>query len=1524
MADGNGGNNSAYGGLDFGENGAAGGGGAVAGLGGAGFPELTLDAENGTASGYGGAGSAGRKSGGVGIIPEPGTGGVPGLASYTHGGRGGDAGDASCSAAASDCPSYGASGGGGGGAGIVVPLMDTGPNAVITGGNGGDGGNVISGATAGGDGGSGGGGGIGVAISGGAVSTEFRLFIGGNGGKGGNAFLAGGAGNAGEGGTAIVINNVALTVDARSSVTGGNGGNGGDAAVVPEGSEVGRGRPGAIGGGGINSTNSTITNFGNISGGTTGANGAYPNVQSALRAAGIQAQNTTIINFGTITGGYGNDGSVGNAIYFSGGNNRLELRPDSVITGSVNAAVGTVNTFVLGSGDADDSGVFQVGDFGSKWNGFTTFQKTGNGTWQLSGSTSQLTPWTIYDGSLLVGADAALGATGGALTFGAAGVAIGTELSGGTGRLALTGTFSLNHALILNGDATIAVASGNTVTANGAVSGAGALMIDGTGGTLVLVGSNTYTGATKVVNGNLAAGAANVIQSSSGLEIGDGATFDMNGYAQSIAQISTTGSTGILTQGAAALTLAGSPTASTATFAGVIDGSGAVVKEGNYTQVLSGDNALGYTGTTTISGGVLVLRNIVGQPANKPIILNGGWLDLSDTADTTHWTGLQITDSGIALPGGVIGYSDVVFLQPGSFSATLGSGGGPLDPGNGIYVVKDTPGETILSGSSNTYVGDTQIKQGILTVSRDDLLGNTVENREVILQGGTLRLDGSFVSTRALLLEADGIVDVTAGNSSEWAGVVEGDAGATTFGLTKTGAGVLVLSGDNHYTGDTTIAQGTLALKGVADLHGGNLVFAPGATAASFDVSQASDAMVAIGSLTDGGTGSVIALGKTELQVQGGGTFNGIIQDTALSGESGGALLKSGSNTLTLSGVNTYTGATSVTDGTLALSGTGSIASSSAVQLAAATAVLDISATTAGASVNNLSGVAHSTINLGGQTLLLNNSQETFFAGDILGTGSIAKNGLEALILSGNLAYTGTTLLNAGDLILDGADGGAQLVSNVIGTTGARLFLYYGARLTGTIDPADLSVDAASSWNMTGSSVLNTLTLAGAINITAPPLPMSVGRTLTVTNLIGQGGTITLYSVLNGNASVTDQIIIDGGTASGNTLLNIVNAGGLGGKTTGDGIKIVATSGGATTSPGAFSIANSGGKVVVGAYQYSLRRGGSSDAEDWFLVGQDRAETFLYRAYASQGMRLGQVTIGTLQDRMGALSDLATKKNNYMWGRLFGQNDVQANTTRAVGQHADIRGMQVGSDIYVQPYGPGRVSAGVYVASVQSSANVDVSGDNGAATGSAGRNVVNAYSVGAYFTRLETDGDYLDAVVQASRYNFASTSANDSATSTHGYGAVASIEIGHAFDIGDGQKIVPQLQVLLQSLKMRSFAIDDTAGVSLASTISLASRMGVRWSKTDGAQTIHAATRWVSLDFLNNRSSSPKTTISTPGLPDTVYTDQLPGRSIRLSAGADGEFKKNLRLNIGVSTEASIDASHFASYGLKLGMTLAF
>jgi autotransporter-associated beta strand protein len=389
-------------------------------------------------------------------------------------------------------------------------------------------------------------------------------------------------------------------------------------------------------------------------------------------------------------------------------------------------------------------------------------------------------------------------------------------------------------------------------------------------------------------------------------------------------------------------------------------------------------------------------------------------------------------------------------------------------------------------------------------VSADNNLGDAAGG--LALNGGTLRTTASFSTSRSTTLGAGGGTFETAtGTTLTHTGAIGG-----TGGLTKTGDGTLTLANANTYIGGTTVIGGLINFAtgnnlgtGTITLNGGGLQWAGGNT---LDIS-----------------GRLAALGAA------GGTFdtngNNVTFASTIGGT--GGLTKTGPGTLTFDAANTYTGATTISSGTLALASNGSIAQSSGVNLAAPGAIFDITATDS--VIQDLTGVAGTTVSVGNHTLRLGTSNSTTFAGTITGTGSLLKQGSGTLTLTGNSSLGGAVVtagqltvmgnLTGGVVVASGATlagtgtitGGVVTVGNIQPTFGTMNidgdYVQGGGTYTVGVTPAGTS-DRVS---ITGAAVIG----GGTVSVMASP--GAYNRTTQYTILTADGGRVGQYDGVTSN-----------------------------------------------------------------------------------------------------------------------------------------------------------------------------------------------------------------------------------------------------------------------------------------------------------------------------------------------------------------------------------------------------------------------
>ncbi len=282
-------------------------------------------------------------------------------------------------------------------------------------------------------------------------------------------------------------------------------------------------------------------------------------------------------------------------------------------------------------------------------------------------------------------------------------------------------------------------------------------------------------------------------------------------------------------------------------------------------------------------------------------------LDLGAPGNTLSFTtgGLLLTgNNNYTIQDGTLGASGAE-LDIHQYSSGTLTVSGPISGGAGS-LVKDGPGTLILSGTS-TYTGTTYLNGGILSTGAAGTLGNTA----VSINGGTLQATGSFALTSSApanlavtLGGGGGTFDITGSNTLTVGGVISGIGS-----LNQTDTGTLILNGANTFSGGTFLNGGTLSIAADSAL---------GATPSN-----------SVANLTFNGgtlalTGTNVALNANRaVQVAGStATFNVAASTTTnvpgnITGT--GGLTKSGSGTLVVGNLNTYSGTTNITAGTLQL-----------------------------------------------------------------------------------------------------------------------------------------------------------------------------------------------------------------------------------------------------------------------------------------------------------------------------------------------------------------------------------------------------------------------------------------------------------------------------------------------------------------------------------------------------------------------------------------------------------------------------
>src|SRR5207247_2150124 len=659
-----------------------------------------------------------------------------------------------------------------------------------------------------------------------------------------------------------------------------------------------------------------------------------------------------------------------------------------------------------------------------------------------------------------------------------------------------------------------ALASGSI---SSVLAGTGALTKT-TAGTVTLSSGNTYSGATTVSAGTLADGVANALPTGTALSV-TGA-FDLNGYAQTVASV--TGSGTVTDSGAAATFTVNNAGADS--FAGELGGASAWAKTAAGTLTLTGSSNT-YPGATTISAGTLADGVANALPTGTALSVTGAF-DLNGYAQTVA----SVTGSGTVTDSGAAATFTVNNAGADSFAGELG--------GASAWA-KTAAGTLTLTGSSNTYPGATTISAGTLA----DGVANALPTGTALSVTGAFDLNG-YAQTVASVTGSGTVTD-----SGAAATFTVNNAGADSFAgelggasaWAKTAAGTLTLTGSsNTYPGATTISAGTLA-DGVANaLPTGTALSVTGA----FDLNGYAQTVASVtgsGTVTDSGAAATF-------------TVNNAGADS-FAGELGGASAwaKTAAGTLTLTGSsNTYPGATTISAGTLADGVANALPTGTALSVTGAFDLNGYAQTVA-----SVTGSGTVTDSGAAATFTVNNAGADSFAGELGGASAWAKTAAGTLTLTGSSnTYPGATTISAGTLANGVANalptgtalsvtgtfdlgGYAQTVASV---TGSGTVTDSGAAATFTINNsgADTFAGALTGAMALTKTAAGTLTLtassstySGATTVSGGTLASRVATALPAGTALSVTGTFELDGYAQTVASVTGSgIVTDSGAAA--------------------------------------------------------------------------------------------------------------------------------------------------------------------------------------------------------------------------------------------------------------------------------------------------------------------------------------------------------------------------------------------------------
>ncbi|ENA1624438.1 fibronectin-binding autotransporter adhesin ShdA [Salmonella enterica] len=1093
------------------------------------------------------------------------------------------------------------------------------------------------------------------------------------------------------------------------------------------------------------------------------------------------------------------------------------------------------------------------------------------------------------------------------------------------------GTLSANDAAAL-GSGDVAIAENAKLelsqgTLDNNVTGGGQIVKSGSD-ELIVTGDNTYSGGTTITGGTLTADHADslgtgVIANSGVLQVGEG-------------ELENT-----------------------------LSGSGALVKTGTGELTLSGDNT--YSGGTTIDDGVLIAANVNALGGGD--VDNAGTLKLDaegefNLANVTTQSGAttelakgttlnvdsltQQADSTLNIDLSKANGESAITADSVTLGGTLnvtgiGSVTDSWTPEAYTYTLIDSDSAITSDFDNLTVAGMNREDVDFLTIDgKVDEADNTHYDLTASLSWyadrdnastdahGTFTLsdpDGSF-NVAANLTDVDDTLDP----NSTWDGK----------SLTKEDAGTLILSGDNDYSGGTTINEGTLVAAsttalgtGLVDNNATLVLDADGEVSAVGGITTHSGAttLLALGTSLDLGDSALIQQDGSTLNVElnsdsvqplitgGSATLGGdlVVSDASLQARASDAEFQSFKLMDMDSDISgDFTSLTmNLTDKPDYLTVTGTINPEDASEYLL-TEGLSWNATATSATP------AHGTFTLGAG----DSFEVTSVLGDKTGNGdwdgkSLTKLGAGKLTLSGANTYSGDTNVQEGTLWLSG-DGtigemGSQQAVNV--ASGATFGGSNGTTVNGKVTNEGTLVfgdseETGAIFTLNGD-LINMGTMTSGSSASTP------GNTLYVDgDYTGNGGSLYLNTVLGDDDSATDKLVITG-DASGTTDLYI-NGIGNGAQTT-NGIEVVDVGG--TSTSDAFVLKNE-----VNASLYTYRLYWNESDNDWYLASKAQSDDDdsgsdvtppdddsdvtpsddgddggnvtppddggdvapQYRAdigaYMGNQWMARNLQMQTLYDREGSQYRNA---DGSVWARFKAGKAESEAVSGNIDMDSNYSQFQLGGDILAWGNGQQSVTVGVMASYIN--ADTDSTGNRGA-DGSqfTSSSNVDGYNLGVYatwFADAQThSGAYVDSWYQYGFYNNSVESGDAGSESYDSTANAVSLETGYRYDIalsnGNTVSLTPQAQVVWQNYSADSVKDNYGTRIDGQDSDSWTTRLGLR---VDGK--LYKGSRTVIQPFAeaNWLHTSDDVSVS---FDDATVKQDLPANRAELKVGLQADIDK--------------------------------
>lgn len=962
--------------------------------------------------------------------------------------------------------------------------------------------------------------------------------------------------------------------------------------------------------------------------------------------------------------------------------------------------------------------------------------------------------------------------------------------------------------------------------------------------------------------------------------------------------------------------------------------------EGSFINAAYGHKSLG---GLAFDGGTVHFGDASPGTSNDASITTTGNLDLTGTGT------VQVDISQAQIPHSDLDTSQSIFAQDdGNILMKLVSAEGAVIGDGGNLVLTDIDGNVITdSVTTNMFQNGLQVANA----TYDYRLTGGEDGDGLYINYGLTAVELLTRGLDALVLNADGATGNLADLSARISGA--GDLAVDT----GEGQIVSLSNKENDYTGITDVRSGSLLMRNDNVLGNTSDLRLAGDTA--LYMNGYSQSLAQLNAATD----SLVHLGGGSLEIREGGTVDGMLAGSGTLTVAGGELDISSDNSLLSAAISiaedsivtlTSSSGMGLGTGNIALEGelnyqgaesgyvVGNLSGEGDLNLSESSLTLtgDNSEFSGSFSIDNQSVLSAMSDNSLGTAAISNEGALRIgfiekLSNIITGSGSLTKTGGGVTTMTQDAAnYTGDTRVEQGGLILGDGENEVTLASGQVTVGENGLFGGYGGT-AGSIDNQGVlrvgGDDLARSGGDTEPvtfTVGEDLTNSGTVMISTPGRTGAGNLLHILGDYHGNGGMLAINTVLGGDDSMTDRMLVEGNT-SGTTAVAVTNAGGTGAKTL-DGIEIITVKG---DSAGEFT---KSGRIVAGAYDYWLARGEGDNWNNWFLssteIPQDDSTAGILRPEG--GSYLANLTAANslfnlrYHDRAGEhyVTDPVSGEQHVtrMWLRNEGGHQRSRDASGQLKTQANRYVMQLGADVARwQTGGDSALHLGLMGGYARQQATTQNN-----FVGYRSRGTVSGQSLGLYGSWQQDAqrglGGYVDAWAQHSWFKGSIKGDEIAGESYHLNGMTASLETGYTWHVADRNEreqvfIRPQAQVTWQGVKSGAHKEHNGTQVHGKGHDNIQTRAGARlfingYSTADSG-TGRAFSPYVEANWIHNSKTWGATL-------DGVPVSQAGGRNLgELKTGLEAKLSDRTQLHGHVAQQSG---KGFSDTRASLGLRVTF